>query len=125
LSLKAQHAERRGTYAFLGLSFAFLVAHAYYLFTYSGILKGAGLAIDQAAIRWVVKALLPVLVALFTTLAVVSFFRLKVRAGIFKLFFGLTLFCCLYLIGDSWPLYLQCLLTLGWLVAWFQTEFAT
>ena len=39
-----------------------------------------------------------------------------------KVFFGLTLLCYLYMVGQSWPIDVKGILTIIWLTMLFKTE---
>jgi hypothetical protein len=123
LSIKAQKKERRGPYLFLILSFAFLAAHIYNLFTSPDVLPANFLTVEKVFVYWISRALLPVLVVLFIAMAAAQFLQFKFRPGLVRLFFGLTLFFSLYIFSHDWPEIVQNGAILGWGLAWFQVEF--
>ena len=56
--------------------------------------------------------------------AIGLFWQFSVDAGLIKMFFGLTLFCFLYMLGESWPTDIKIILSGIWLLILFKTEFA-
>ena len=74
---------------------------------------------------WLVVLLGPALIALFFVRSLISFVLTNRHVALIKLFFGLTLFCYLYMLGTNWPVDVRGFLTIVWIVFLFKTETAT
>lgn len=75
--------------------------------------------------NWLAAYLAPSVIGLFCAFGVFWLLTTHVRAGLTKLFFGLTLVCYLYMLGPSWPLDVKGILTLIYSGAWYQVGLRT
>ena len=73
---------------------------------------------------WLVSLLAPALIVIFLARGLFNFARYESRDGLVKLFFGLTLFCFLFMLGSDWPLDVRAILTLSWVAVLFKVELA-
>lgn len=73
---------------------------------------------------WLVALLAPALIALFLIRSLVSFVLADAREALVKLFFGLTLLCYLYMLGNNWSVDVRGILTIVWIGFLFKTETA-
>lgn len=73
---------------------------------------------------WLVFLLAPALICLFLLRSMVNFALYQGRDGLFKLFFGLTLLCFVYMLGDHWPMDVRGILIIIWIGFFFKTEMA-
>jgi multisubunit Na+/H+ antiporter MnhB subunit len=102
-------------YVILGLFFLFI--HGYMLWN---LPEEAMPLYDVGIWQWLVKYFAPALIALYLIFGVLSLFKERVRAGLVRIFFGLTLICYLFMIGPNWPLDVQGILVLIWGGWWFR-----
>lgn len=88
---------------FLATSLFFAALHLVYLNNLSPTVL-ASLGMSQIDLwQWLTQILAPVIIALFLIYGMIRMVH-SVRAGMIKLFFGLTLFCYLYMVGANWPI---------------------
>ncbi|MEE8577455.1 MAG: hypothetical protein V3T31_09385 [candidate division Zixibacteria bacterium] len=88
---------------YLAMAAFFGIFHLIYLNSLSGAtLSFFGLT-TPTVWSWINSFLAPVLIVLFLTTGLIHL-AVSSRAGLFKLFFGMTLFCYLYMIGPNWPI---------------------
>ena len=73
---------------------------------------------------WLVSLLAPALIVLFLARGLFNFARYENSDGLVKLFFGLTLFCFVFMLGSNWPLDVRAILTLIWVVVLLKVELA-
>jgi hypothetical protein len=79
---------------------------------------------DFGAWDWLASLFAPALIALFVLRALFNFAVYQGRDGLYKLFFGSTLACYLYLLGSAWPPDVRGILTVVWVGFFFKTEMA-
>lgn len=117
-----QHGFSEG-YLLLTLSAFFGIAHV--AVTVNGIDQGMlpGLG-EFNAWTWLAGLLAPVLVSIFCLRGLTNLAFLERREGLIKVFFGLTLLCYLYMLGNGWPVDVRAILALVWLGFLFKTELA-
>jgi hypothetical protein len=71
---------------------------------------------------WLVFLLAPALVVLFLLYTLINWIMARSKAGFFSLFFGATLACLLFLIGDQWPMDVRGILTATWTFFFFSVQ---
>lgn len=110
---------------FLAVSLFFLVAHIFFL---------NNLPIDSPLaflIRrfdlwvWLTYLFAPSLIVLFISFGIVNFFLDYFQYGLIKIYFGLTLMCYLFMIGNTWALDVRGIITILFSFAWFKVELST
>jgi hypothetical protein len=96
-------------YLYLTLGIFFAVAHAVVTVNAldNGLLPGIG---HLNLWTWLVGLFAPVLIALFCLRGLTSLVLLERREGLFRVFFGLTLLCYLYMLGSHWPIDVRAIL---------------
>jgi hypothetical protein len=107
---------------YAALAAFFLAAHFYYLLNLpdkTPLGSSENLAIFW---QWIVAVLAPALIALYLVIGLVNFALAHVRTGLVKMFFGLTLVCFLYVLGQSWALDIKGIVTAVWCLVWFDVE---
>lgn len=122
VGLRDIQGDRPEGYLYLSISLFFFLAHCLYLtnlpeseFTWQQI---PGISLWS----WLVLLVAPALIALFVLRSMFSFIILHGHIGMVKLFFGLTLFCYLYMVGADWPIDVRAVLTIIWLSFFFKME---
>jgi len=108
---------------FMALAVFFLAGHVIQLACYpqTGPLAEAIGSLNGWS--WLASFLAPALVGLFLVRGFSGLFGDDFRIGLVKLFFGLTLVCYLYMLGDNWPVDLRAVIAILWLVAFLKMEF--
>ena len=71
---------------------------------------------------WLASICAPALIGMYLVRGLVSFVMRHLRAGLVKLFFGLTLLCYLYMLGNAWPVDVKGILILIWGLTWLEVE---
>jgi len=71
---------------------------------------------------WAFKVFIPALLSLFFFRSLVAFALGKGREGLVKTFFGVTLVCFLYMLGDAWPVDVKLILACLWIFFLFKSE---
>jgi hypothetical protein len=107
---------------FLALAIFFLAGHIIQLTCYpkTGPLAAAISSLDGWS--WLASFLAPALVGLFLIRGIGGMLGDDIRVGLVKLFFGLTLVCYLYMLGESWPVDVRAVIAILWLVAFLKME---
>ncbi len=109
----------------VAVSIFLLMAHFYYLMNLPDKTP-LGSPQNLAMIwQWLVVVLAPGLVALYLVTGLFNFALKHVRAGLVKMFFGLTLVCFLYMLGETWAVDLKGIVTAVWCLLWFDVELET
>jgi uncharacterized membrane protein len=80
---------------------------------------------DPLLWSWLSIYLAPALIAMFLVFGIVWMVALSARTGLLKLFFGITLFCYLFVVGSGWPVDVKGILTVVYATAWFQVGLRT
>jgi len=110
---------------YLAFSVFFLSAHLYLLLNLPLESPLGSLAAGLTLWTWLVVLYAPALIGLFVVLGIFSFFVDQHRAGLVKLFFGLTLICYLYMIGGHWAIDVKGILIMVYGGIWFNLELRT
>jgi len=109
-------------YFFFATGIFFFAIHAIFLLN---------LAPDQSAMQnlsfwnWLIVFMAPALIILYLLFGFFSLLMSRIRAGLIKLFFGLTLLCYLFMLGGSWPPDVRGIIVLIWSGLWFDVELTT
>ena len=101
---------------FLVIGAFFLTAHFLYLGSVS--IPASDSSMGFSLWNWLEVYVAPSLIALFILFGTGLVIVMSYRAGMYHLFFGLTLFCYLYMIGSTWPMDVKGLMTLAYSGAW-------
>ena len=107
------------------LSAFFGAAHVYYLLNLPHESVLAQFLPVISIWSWLALIAAPVLTTMFLLLALFSFAAARARAGMVKLFFGLTLLCFVFMLGQEWPTDVRAVITLAYALMWFNVEVAT
>jgi len=113
--------ERPEGSLFLVIAIFLTIAHAVLL---NNLLSTTGTLGSLNSWSWLVSLLAPALIVLFLARGLFNFARYENSDGLVKLFFGLTLFCFVFMLGSNWPLDVRAILTLIWVVVLFKVELA-
>jgi hypothetical protein len=109
----------------IALSAFFACAHALYLInipTGSFMAKAVGcLSLWQ----WLAVLFAPALVALFLSRGLLFLIMTYFRAGLVRVFFGLTLVFFLYIVGLQWPVDIKGILVVLWAFSLLEVELGT
>ena len=71
---------------------------------------------------WLTSVFAPALIALFLLLGAYNFMVTRVKVGLTRIFFGLSLPAFLYWLGATWSVDIKGILTLLWTLIWFDVE---
>ena len=74
---------------------------------------------------WLAALVSPALIALFLLSGVVSFLRSLYHSGLVKIFFGLTLLCYIYMLGQGWAADIKGIMTIIYSGVWVNLELRT
>jgi hypothetical protein len=72
--------------------------------------------------QWLIAFFAPALITLYLLFGFFNMLMSKVKLGLVKIFFGLTLLCYLFMLGGNWPLDVRGIITLIWIGLWFDVE---
>ncbi len=110
---------------FLALFLFFAAAHFFYLynlpidsplyFTFSNNLFWC----------WLTVLFAPALIILFISFGLVNFVSDYFRIGLIKIFFGLTLLCYIFMVGNNWAFDIRGIITIIFCYIWFEVELKT
>lgn len=117
--------ERLDGLLFLAMAGFFALAHLFYLLQLPVDSPLAGIVSQGEIWKWLAFVLAPVLIFLYLMFGLYSFVRYRFRDGLLKLFFGLTLLCYLYMLGQYWAVDVKGILTLTWTLIWLDVELGT
>ena len=122
VGIRSERDEHPEAGLYLVLAFFFMVAHLFCLFS----LPEGYLGLEVTGIwQWLVQFVAPTLIVLLLSFGIFSFVMTRVREGLFKMFFGLTLFCYLFMLGQGWPTDVQGILTIVYSGIWVRLEILT
>jgi len=106
-------------YLFAAISIFFLAIHAFFLLS----LPDAVSPLNNLDFwPWLIAFFAPALITLYLVFGFFNMLMDKVRLGIVKIFFGLTLLCYLFMLGGSWPLDVKGIIVMIWCGLWFDVE---
>ncbi len=114
--------ERPEGLLYFTFSVFFFVGHLYCLFNQP---ENSYIGRQLASISiwsWAVMIAAPSLIILLLLAAFINAVSRSIKLGLYKGFFGMTLVCFLYMIGQTWPIDIKALLTLLWAGVWFHLE---
>lgn len=107
---------------YLSLAFFFFIIHIFYLANFPKDSPIASPLAKWSIWSWMVVLATPALVILYLVLGAVHCMFYRFRQGFYDIFFGGTLACYVYLLGEQWPLDVRAVLTLLWGLTWFKLE---
>jgi hypothetical protein len=110
-------------YVVIGLFF--VCTHFFYLMNIPPDSKAAFNTADLSVWMWIAVILAPAIMAMFILQGVISFLRTRFKLASIEVFFGLTLFCYLYMLGQAWPMDLKAAVTCFYLFAFSKVELTT
>ncbi|MDF1545513.1 MAG: hypothetical protein P1R58_10460, partial [bacterium] len=119
VGFRSYHEDHFEALLYLALAFFFLIAHILCLLNIPPDYLDLNL---RNPWYWFVSLLAPALIVLMLSFALFSFVTTRVREGSIKLFFGLTLFCYLFMLGSHWPIDVRGILTLIYSGIWISLE---
>lgn len=107
------------------ISLFFITAHFFYLhyIPVNGNLSYFMTRLDMW--HWLVYIFSPALIFIFLVIGLYNLVMNYIKIGMTKLFFGLTLLCYLFMLGSIWPDELKGIITIFFLIAWFELELRT
>ena len=117
--------ERLDGLLFVVMAAFFAIAHVFYLVQLPPESALAGIITRVEIWKWLAFILAPVLIFLYLLFGLYSFVCYRFRDGLLKLFFGLTLLCYLYMVGQHWAIDVKGILTLTWTLIWLNVELGT
>ena len=110
---------------FVAVALFFVVAHIFYLNNLP-ISSEVSFLIRRFDIWvWLTYLFAPSLIVLFISFGIVNFFLDYFQFGLIKIFFGMTLLCYLFMIGNTWPFDVRGIITILFSFAWFEVELST
>lgn len=107
---------------FLSLALFFAGVHVLYAVNLPADSTVARMLADLGFWGWLGAIFAPALIGMYFVRGLVSFVLTHLRAGLIKLFFGLTLLCYLYMLGDAWPADVKGILIIIWSLTWLEVE---
>jgi hypothetical protein len=124
LGLRELQEDRPEGYLYLMIAIFMAVAHAVLLDNFISSTPALTVLGPVNIWLWLVFLFAPALIALFVLRSLVNFALYQGRDGLFKLFFGLTLLCFVFMLGDQWPIDVRGTLIIIWIAFFFKTEMA-
>lgn len=106
----------------LAISFFCLVTHYFLLMNLSITDPFSFVIVGLTLWRWLVLLLAPALIILFLFSGTVHFFKTRMHTGLVNLYFGLSLLCLLYMLGNNWSVEFKGLITLIFCFILFEVE---
>ncbi len=106
----------------LALSVFFICAHVYCLLSLPADCPLAGATGEMTVLTWLVILFAPALIGLYLIGGIVDLLANHTRAGAVRVFFGLTLFCFMHMVGVHWPLDAKVAVILVYVPVWFDVE---
>jgi len=107
---------------YLIIALFFMAAHAYFLIEQPFRIFPGSVLDGINFIKWIELVLAPPVILVFLLSGLYAFVKSAFKEGLVKIFFGLTLFCFLYMLGSAWPLSVKAALTVFWLILLFVVE---
>ena len=107
---------------FLSLALFFAGVHALYVVHLPADSSVSRMLADLGLWGWLGAIFAPALIGMYLVRGLVSFVMANLRVGLIKVFFGLTLVCYLYMLGDAWPADVKGILIIIWGLTWLNVE---
>lgn len=120
LSLKLQEGL-----LYIAMAILFFSYHLFLLFNISSNSSIAHISGNVDLWVWLAALVSPALIALFLLGGVVSFFKSLYHSGLVKIFFGLTLLCYIYMLGQGWAVDIKGIMTVVYSGVWVNLELRT
>lgn len=120
LSLKLQEGL-----LYVAMAILFFSYHLYLLFNIQGNGSIANINSEIDIWVWLAALVSPALIALFLLSGVVSFLKSLYHSGLVKIFFGLTLLCYIYMMGQGWAADIKGIMTIVYSGVWVNLELRT
>lgn len=120
LSLKLQEGL-----LYVAMAILFFSYHLYLLFNIQGNGSIANINSEIDIWVWLAALVSPALIALFLLSGVVSFLKSLYHSGLVKIFFGLTLLCYIYMLGQGWAADIKGIMTIVYSGVWVNLELRT
>ena len=106
-------------YLFAAIGIFFLAIHAILILN----LAPSGSPVSYLNFwEWLIAFFAPALISLYLVFGFFNMLMSKVRTGMVKIFFGLTLLCYLIMLGGNWPLDARGIIVMIWSGLWFDVE---
>jgi len=106
-------------YFFAAIGIFFLTIHTLFLLNIPSPMSPLN---NLSLWHWLVAFLAPALIALYLIFGFFNVLMSRIRTGLVKIFFGLTLFCYLFMLGGGWPVDIRGILVIFWSGIWFNIE---
>jgi len=110
---------------YIALSLFFSVAHFFYIYNLPIDTELSFMLSNNQIWSWLTNIFAPTLIFLFISFGIVNFVLDYFRIGMIKIFFGLTLLCYIFMIGNNWAFDIRGIITLCFCLAWFEVELRT
>ncbi len=110
---------------YLMLAIFFGAVHVYYFYNLPIDSPVAFWLSQMSFWDWCIAFFAPALIILFLLLGLVNLGFARFRAGLIKIFFGLTLLCYLFMVGEGWPIDVRGILAIVWSFFWFNVELSS
>ncbi|MBN1211126.1 MAG: hypothetical protein JXA92_00985 [candidate division Zixibacteria bacterium] len=107
---------------YLIIALFFIAAHAYFLIEHPFRIFPGSVLDGISFIKWIELILAPPVILVFLISGLYAFIKTAFKEGLEKIFFGLTLYCFLYMLGGAWPLNIKAALAVIWLILFFGVE---
>jgi len=106
-------------YLFAAISIFFLAIHTFFLLNLPATVSPLN---NLAFWEWLIAFFAPALITLYLVFGFFNMLMSKMRTGMVKIFFGLTLLCYLFMLGGNWPLDARGIIVMIWSGIWFDVE---
>ena len=110
---------------YLALAVFFFCLHFYCLMNLTPFSYLAHITTELNLWTWLLVFLAPGIIVLFLLHGILNLIASRAQAGLIKVFFGLTLFCYLNMLGAGWPVDARAILAICYSYIWFNLELRT
>lgn len=110
---------------FIAMAIFFFSYHLYLLFNISSNSTIANINGEINLWIWLAALLAPAIITLFLLSGIVSLLKSLRQSGLVKIFFGLTLLCYVYMLGQGWATDIKGILTVVYSGVWINLELRT
>jgi len=110
---------------YISMALLFFSYHLFLLFNISANSSIANISGNIDLWVWLAALLAPALITLFLLGGMVSFCKSLYRSGLVKIFFGLTLLCYIYMLGQGWAADIKGITALVYSGVWVNLELRT